>query len=261
MLGSLIQLVPFILSPSLFTSNNPPRSEPEGEKKTDKGKGKARAVDSDDTDQPGPEPTPMEDEVFADTIREVMTASRRTGSRALSPDEAGPSGSFTSPLTSDIAPLSDSTLTPRTHSSGSDLEQAEIDHAILISSIEHTENTFHTLRADFVFPTHLDCHLPLNTDSHVSSTSQKDKDTNGHIAAYLPITSANSTVLNFVRDLRGLLHQLDRVNSNNDMEAESMKQKLTGSINGVLEDVESEVEEAIGKWMSLQPTGVSLVGR
>jgi len=40
-----------------------------------------------------------------------------------------------------------------------------------------------------------------------------------------------------------------------------MKQKLAGSINGVLEDVESEVEEAIGKWILLQPTGVSLVGR
>jgi len=136
-----------------------------------------------------------------------------------------------------------------------------IDHAILISSIEHIENSFHILRANFIFPTHLDCHLPLNIDSHVSNTSSKDKDTNGHIAAYLPITSANSTVLNFVRDLHGLLRQLDRVNSDNNMEAESMKEKLAGSINRVLEDIESEVEEAIGKWMSLQPTGVSLVGR
>lgn len=261
MLGSLVQLVPFILSPSPFTSNNPPRTELEDEKKPDKGKGKARATDSDDTDQPGPEPAPMEDEVFADTIREVMAASRRTGPRVLSPDEAGPSGSFTSPPASNIALPLDSTLSPQTHSSSSDLEQGEIDHAILISSIEHIENLLRTLRAGFVFPTHLDCHLPFNTDSHVPSTSPEDKDTNGHVAAYLPTTSANSIVLNFVRDLCGLLHQLDRVNCNNDMEAESTKQKLAGSINSVLEDVESEVEEAIGKWMSLQPTRVSLVGR
>jgi len=260
MLGSLVQLVPIIFSPALSTSNNPPRSDPEGKEKPDKGKGKARAVDSDDTDQPGPEPAPMEDEVFADTIREAMTASRRAGSRVLSPDEAGPSGSFTSHLTSDITPPSDPTVSSPTHSSGSDLEQAEIDHAILISSIEHIENSLHTLRANFVFPTHLDFHLPSDTDSHVSSTSPTDEDTNGHIAAYLSITSANSTVLNFVRDLRGLLRQLDRVNSNNDMEADSMKEKLAGSIGRVLEDVESEVEEAIGKWISLQPTEVSLVG-
>jgi hypothetical protein len=145
--------------------------------------------------------------------------------------------------------------------SGSDSEQTEIGHAILISSIEHVENSLHTLRANFVFPTRLDFHLPSNTDSRISSTSPTDEGTNGFITAYLPTTSANSTVLNFVRELRGLLRQLDHVNGDNDMEVESMKEKVAGAINRVLEDVESEVEEAIGKWLSLQTTGVNLVGR
>jgi hypothetical protein len=42
------------------------------------------------------------------------------------------------------------------------------------------------------------------------------------------------------------------------MEAESMKEKVAGPINRVLEDVESEAEEAIGKRISLQTTGVNL---
>ena len=196
-LGSLFQLAPIILSSAPPTPNEPPRSDPEDEERIDKGKGKARVVNSDDTDQPGPEPAPMEDEVFADTIREAMTASRRGVSRVLSPDEAGPSGSFTSPLTSDIAPPSDFTLSSRTHPPGSDPEQAEIDRAILISSIEHIENSLHTLRANFVFPIRLDCHLPSNANSYVLSASPTDEDTNGYITAYLPTTSANSTVLNF----------------------------------------------------------------
>jgi len=41
------------------------------------------------------------------------------------------------------------------------------------------------------------------------------------------------------------------------MEAESMKEKVVGSINGLLEDFESEVERSsIRKWTSLQTTGV-----
>jgi len=69
------------------------------------------------------------------------------------------------------------------------------------------------------------------------------------------MTSTDSIVLNFVRELRGLLRQLDRINSINNTEAESMKGKVTGSVNKVLEDIENEVEGVIGKWVSLQPTG------
>ena len=219
-------------------------------------------MDSDHTDQPGPEPAPMEDEVFADTIREALGASRRTGSHVRSQDEAGPSGTSTSPPAPDVAsPPSGSASLSWTRPSGSDSEQAEIDHAILMSSIEHIENSLHTLRANFVFPARLDCHLPSDTDSQVSSASPADEDTNGYIAAYLPTTSANSTVLSFVRELRGLLRQLDHVNSDNDVGAESTKEKVARAINRVLEDVESKVEEAIGKWISLQATGADLVGQ
>jgi len=197
----------------------------------------------------------MEDDVFADTVREAMTASKRGGSRVLSPASAGPSGSFTPPLTLDITPPPDSTLPSRKRPPDFDPEQAEIDHAILISSIEHIENSLHTLRANLALPTRLDCHLPSNTDSHVSSTSITDAGTNKYIIAYLLTTPVSSTVLNFVRELRGLLHQLDHINSDNSMKAESMKGKVAGSINRSLEDVESEVEEAIGKRISLQLNG------
>lgn len=230
------------------------------EGRTDEGKGKARAVDSDDTDQPGPVPAPMEDEIFADALREAMTASRRAGCRVRSPDEAGPSGSSASTLTLDVAPFpSKSTSLPQTHPSASDSEQAEINHAILMSTIEHIEYSLHALRANFTFPIQLDFHLPLNADPRASSPINED--INGYITTYLPATSANSTVSNFIRDLRGLLRQLDNVDSRNDVEAESMKEKVVGAINGVLENVESEVEEAIGKGMSLQATGVDVVGR
>jgi len=218
-------------------------------------------MDLGDTDQHGSESIPIKDEALEDAIREAITASRRTDSRIGSPDEAGPSGTFTPLLTSDILPPppSGSTLLSWTHPSGSDSEQAEIDHAILVSSIERIENILHTLQANFVFPTRFDYPLPSETDSHVSGASATDEDTNGYIAAYPPTTPVNSTVLNFVRELRGLLRQLDHVNSNNDVEAESMEEKVAEGVNRMLEDVESEVEETIGKWISLQTTGINLV--
>ena len=260
-LGSLFQLVPTIISSTLPAPDEPPRLDPVNEGRTDKGKGKARGACSDYIDQPGSELAPTEDEVFADALREAAAASRSVGSRVRSPDGAGPSGSSTSTRTSDIvASLSSPTLPPKSHpESGSDSEQAEIDHAIRISSIEHIENALHTLQANFTFPARLDLHLPSDTESCASNPIYGD--TKRYIAAYLPITSANSTIFNFSRDLRQLVCQLDLIDSQNDMEAEAMKEKVAGAINRVLEDVESEVEEVIGKWMSLQATGVDVVGR
>jgi hypothetical protein len=259
MLGSLLQLAPIILSSVLPTLGGPLRFDSVNEGRTDKGKGKARAVDSYDADQPGPEPAPVEDSAFADALREAITASR-TGSRVRAPDEVGPSGSSSSTLMSNIAPSpSVSTLLPQAHPSGSDTEQAEIDRAVLMSTIEHVENDLHTLQANFAFPPQLDCHLLSNTDYHASSST--DEDTHGDIVAYLPTTPENSTVLRFVRDLRGLLRQLGRVDSKNDIEAEMMKGKLMGAINRELEDVEGRVEEAIGMWMSLQAAGADIMGR
>jgi hypothetical protein len=260
MFGSLLQLTPIILSSALPTSGGLLRFDPVNEGRTDKGKGKPRAMDSDDADQTGPEPTPVEDGAFADALREAITASRRAGSRLRVPHEAGPSGSSSSTLMSNIAPSpSVSALSPQVHPSGSDSEQAEIDHAILMSTIEHVDNSLHTLQAHFIFPTQLDFHLPPNTDSRASSLT--DEDTHGDIVAYLPTTPANSTVLYFVRDLRGLLRQLGHIDSKNDIEAEMMKGKLVGAISRELEDVEGRVEEAIGMWMSLQAAGVDIMGR
>ena len=252
MLGSLFQLrAPTILSSAFHTPNEPPRLDPAGEGVTDKGKGKARAVDSDNTNQPGQEPAAMEDDAVADAIRQAMAASRWACSHV--PNEAGPSGSSTSTLTSNIAlPLPSSTLLPQIHPSGSDSEQAEIDHAILMSSLEHIGNSLHTLQVNFTFPTRLDCHMPSDTDSHAPSINGEDA--NGCIAAYLPTTSADSTVFNFVQDLRGLLRQLDHVDIENEVGAEAMKEKVAGVINTALEGVENEVAEVIGRWMSLQAT-------
>lgn len=248
MLGSLFQLAPAILSSALAPLN---QSGSAKEERTDKGKGKARAVDSDDVVPPGP----TEDDAFVASLQEAMKASRRTGSRVSSPYEAGPSGSSAADI---VPPTSGSALLSQTHPPAYDSEQAEIDRAILKSSIEHIENTFHALRTNFVFPTQLDCHPPSDADSHVLTSSSSDEDTSKNVAAYLPATSANSTVLNFVRDLSGLLRQLDRVNSDNDMEAKLMKERVAGAISKALEDVEGQVEEVIGKWMSLQTTEVDL---
>ena len=67
-------------------------------------------------------------------------------------------------------------------------------------------------------------------------------------------------MFNFFRELRGLLRQLDRLDSEKDAEAESMKKKVVVAINEMLDNVESEVEEAIGKWMSLQAAEVDVAG-
>jgi len=145
-----------------------------------------------------------------------------------------------------------STSLPQTHPFGSDLEWAEIDHAILLSSIEYIENSLLTLQANFTFPTQLDCRMPSAADSHVPDPT--DGGLNGYFAMYLPTTPTISTVFNFVQDLRGLLLQLGHVKTKNDVEVESLKAKVAGVITGVLEGIESGVEE-IGRWMLLQATG------
>ena len=95
----------------------------------------------------------------------------------------------------------------------------EIDHAILLSSIEQVENTLHDLQTGFRFPAHLDFHLP----SDFSPLDPVDKENVRSIATYLPTTSENSIMFNFVRELRGLLQRLDYLDSEKDAEAESMK--------------------------------------
>ena len=255
-LGSLLQLAPIILSPTLSNSNGSLRAEWENDERTDKGKGKARAVDSDDIDQSGPDPAPMEDEALADMIRQGIAASRRMGSGVRSPDEAGPSGGAA--LT---PPPSSSVLSSQAHPSVCDSEQAEIDHAILMSSIESAENSFHTLRTNFVFPALLDCHLPSSAGSCTPNASPIDGDATEYPMEHLRNTSTNLVVLDFVRGLRGLLRQLDRINDNNDAEAEFTKQRVAGAISRALGAVESRVEEEVGKWMSLQTTEVDLAGR
>ena len=245
--------------PRGFTSTPTLKLDSVGEERTDKGKGKTRAVDSGDVHQPEPEPLSMEDDALADTLRETMTISRGASSRVQLLDEAGPSGSSTSTLTPDTSspPLHPTSPLPAHSDFGS--EQAEIDHAILMSSLEYTGSSLHTLLANFTFPTQLDFHLPSDTDSHPSSLTDEDPD--WYVAAYLPTTSANATVINFIRDVRGLLRELDSIDDKSDVEVVSMKEKIAEAINEVLQDVKGEVEEAIGRWMSVQATEVDATGR
>ena len=189
-----------------------------------------------------------------DTLREAMAASRRAGSRIRSPEEAGPSGSSSSTLASDIGSSSTASASfPHTHS---EAERLEIDHAILLSSIERVENALHDLQTNFTFPAHLDYHLPSN----FIPLDPANEENAGSIATYLPTTSRNSIVFNFVRELRGLLRQLDHLDSEKDPEAESMKKKVVAALNEALDGVESKVEEGVGKWMSLQAVEVDVVG-
>ena len=173
------------------------------------------------------------------------------GSHVRSLDEAGTTGSVPCSRIGYHSPLELSWA----HPSVCDLEQAEVDRAILMSSIESVENSFQTLRTDFVFPAQLDCHLPPSAGSCTPNTSPIDGETEGYPMAYLRTTSANSAILDFVRGLRGLLRQLDRINHNDDGGAESTKQRVAGAIGRMLEDVESRVEEEVGKWMSMQTGG------
>ena len=265
LLGPLFQIAPAILSSALPIANElvhellRPSPVNEGYEcgRTDNGKGKGRAVDP-DIEKPVPEPQQTEDEAFADTLRESITASRKSGSRVRSPSEAGPSGSSSSTLTLDIASSSTtSASTSQARHFFSEAERAEIDHAILLSSIEHVENAFHTLRTNFTFPTRLDHHLPPNPN--LLAFDPIDEDNTGSIATYLPTTSRNSVVFDFVRQLRGLLEQLGHLDSKRDAEAESMKGKVAAAINEILDEIESKVEEAIAKWMSLQVAEIDVM--
>ena len=137
LLGSLFQIAPGILSLTLPVAgefiHGFPRSSPKNggleSGRTDNGKGKARAADP-GIEKPDPEPPQIGDEAFVDTLREAMAASRRAGSRIRSPEEAGPSGSSSSTLASDIGSSSTASASfPHTHS---EAERLEIDHAILL---------------------------------------------------------------------------------------------------------------------------------
>ena len=210
-----------------------PRTEQDQPGVSDKGKGKARAVDLEEPREPAPTSKPV-DETFGDILRRVMELSK--GTRApRSRDEAGPSGPPRS-----FPPAAQPAVTER--------EQAQIDRAIALSSIEHAQNTLTKLQTGFVLPAELD-HYAASTDDHdeiasVSSVSSSD------LAKLIPYTGTNKPVYKYENELAGLLEELDKIDSHGDAEVREKRKEVVKAIEKALEGVEQVIGEAIEKRLS-----------
>ena len=210
-----------------------PRTEQDQPNVSGKGKGKARAVDSEESHEPASTSRRV-DEGFADILRRAMELSKGTRTRR-SPDEAGPSG-----LPRSSPPAAQPTVTER--------EQAQIDRAIALSSIEHAQNALTKLQSGFVLPTELDHYTAPSDDrdevASVSSVSSSD------LAKLIPYTRTNKPVYNYENELSGLLEQLDKIDSHGDVEVREKRKEVVKAIEKALEGVEQVVGDAIEKRLS-----------
>jgi len=193
----------------------------------------AGAVDSEEPQKPAPKPESSE-EAFADMVRHVMEMSKGTPARR-SPDEAGPSGSSSSRST--VRPA----VTER--------EQAQIDRAIALSSVEHLQNTLTKLQTNFVLPAEFD-HYAAPTDDRdetatVSSVSSSD------LTKLIPYTNANKPVYKYENELSGLLEELDKIDSHGDAEVREKRKVVVKAVEKALKGVEHVVGEAVEKRLSL----------
>jgi len=204
---------------------------------SDKGKGKARAVDVEEPRKPAPKPESA-GEAFADIIRHVMELSKSTPAPRSS-DEAGPSGSSSLPPS-----LAKPTI--------SEMEQAQIDRAVALSSVEHVQGTLVKLQTDFALPPELDHYTPSTDDRDetvsVSSTSSSD------LVKLIPYTSTNKPVYKYENELNGLLEKLDRVDSHGDAEVREKRKEVVKAIEKALEGVEHVVSEVVEKRLSFAST-------
>ena len=223
-------------------SQSTPSTEQAKPHVSDKGKGRARAVDSEEPQKPIPKPESAE-EAFADILRHVMEISKGTPARR-SPDEAGPSGSSPSPST--VQPA----VTER--------EQAQIDRAIALSSVEHLQNALTKLRTNFVLPTEFD-HYATSTDDRddtatVSSVSSSD------FTRLIPYTNTNKPVYKYENELNGLLEELDKIDSHGDAEVREKRKVVVKAVEKALKGVEHVVGEAVEKKQSLISVEAPLKG-
>jgi len=214
-------------------SQSTPSAEQAKPHASDKGKGKARAVDSDEPQKPALKPESGE-EAFADIVRHVMEMSKGTPARR-SHDEAGPSGSSPSPST--VRPA----VTER--------EQAQIDRAVALSSVEHLQNTLTKLQTNFVLPTEFD-HYATSTDDRdetatVSSVSSSD------LTKLIPYTNTNKPVYKYENELSGLLEEVDKIDSHGDGEVREKRKAVAKAVEKALKGVERVVGEAVEKRLSL----------
>ena len=234
------KLVENLLS-SIFpglTFHTQPQPTPSTEKVepsvSDKGKGKTRNVDVEESKKPVPKSEPA-DEPFADILRHFMELSKSTPA-PRSPDEAGPSGPSPSSL-------------PSTQPVVTEREQAQIDRAVALSSVEHVQDTLAKLQANFALPTELDHYAPSTDDrdetASVSSVSSSD------LTKLIPYTKANKPVYKYENELNGLLEELDRIDSHGDAEVREKRKVVVKAIEKALEGVEHVVGEVVEKRLSL----------
>ena len=199
----------------------------------DKGKGKARAVHFEEPQKPAPKPESA-GEAFADILRHAMELSKSTPA-PRSPDEAGPSGS--------------SRLPPPANPTVSEREQAQIDRAIALSSVERVQDSLAKLQTDFVLPAELDHYTPSTDDrdetASISSTSSSD------LTKLIPYTMVNKPVYKYENELNGLLEELDRIDSHGDAEVREKRKEVVKAIERALEGVGHGVGEAVEKRLSL----------
>jgi len=209
---------------------------------SDKGKGKAPAVHFEEPQQSAPKPESA-GETFADILRHVVELSKATPTRR-SPDEAGPSGSSHS-----SPPPARPAVTER--------EQAQIDRAIALSSVEHVQSTLTKLQTEFAPPAELDHYTPSTDDrdetESVSSVSSSD------LTKLIPYTSANKPVYKYENELSGLLEELDRIDSHGDAEVREKRKVVVKAIETALKGVEDLVGEVVGKRLSLISTTTPVV--
>jgi len=222
----------------VFHSQPQPTRSTEGVQPSvpDEGKGKTRAVDVEEPQKSARKSEPAGDR-FVDVLRHVMELSKRT-TAPRSPDEAGPSGSSSS------SPSTRPVITER--------EQAQINRAIALSSVEQVQDTLTKLQTGFVLPTELDHYTPSSDDrdetASVSSVMSSD------LMKLIPYTRTNKPVFKHENELNGLLEELDRIDSRGDAEVRKKRKEVVKAVEKALEGIEHVVGEVIEKRLSLVST-------
>jgi hypothetical protein len=199
----------------IFHAQSAASAETDQPKTADNGKGETRAVD----------------------LEERRESARNPGSA----NAASASGSSNSSPIKETAPSVEPTVT--------ETEQARVDRASSLSSVEHIRNSFTKLQTDFSLPAELDHYTPSTDDrdetASVSSASSRD------LTRLIPYTSANKPVYKYEHELNGLLEELDRIDSHGDTEVRERRKEVVKAVERALEGVERVVGEVVEKRLSL----------
>jgi len=241
----IVNLLSSIFPGAVFhaRSQSTPSTEQAKPHASDKGKCKARAGDSRAPQKPAPTKPESAEEAFADIVRHVMEMSKGTSARR-SPDEAGSSGS--SPSCSTARPA----VTER--------EQAQIDRAIALSSVEHLQNTLTKLQTNFVLPTEFDYYATSTDDRDETATASSVSSSD--LTKLIPYTNTNKPVYKYENELSGLLEELDKIDSHGDGEVREKRKAVAKAVEKALKDIEHVVGEVVERRLSLVSVGGPLKG-